>query len=149
MSFEERNTAVAIVTNLVVVALFVWRLSAMAGEGAFSGPDALAVWARAVLWLIAAAIGIGIGLTILFAILHRMLARGADTDGIVDERDRGIGHWGARVTLAVASAVFVGGLVALAAGWPALAALNLMLAGFAAGDMAGNLVKAVLYRRWG
>ena len=147
MGYEERNTLVAIFVNVSVVAGFVWLILSMQGEGAFAGSDGLTVWARTVLWIIPASIVATIVITIVFNIVFAIATREADVDTVVDERDRSISILGMRVTMVVASVGFIGALVMLAVGWPVFLALNLILAGFALGDLCGSLTRLFLYRR--
>lgn len=147
MSYEERNTLVAIFVNVGVVAGFVWLIVSMQGEGAFAGGDGLRVWARTVLWIIPVSIVATIVVTIIFNIVFAIATREMDPDTVVDERDRSISIMGMRVTMVVASVGFIGALGALAVGWPAFIALNIILAGFALGDLCGSLTRLVLYRR--
>jgi len=148
MTHQERNTYVAIFTNLFVMAYLILRLIRLDGEGAFAGPDALAVWAQTVLWIIPASVVLSIVLTIVFNILFAIATRDRHPDFVVDERDKKIGLRGMIVTGVVASGGFILALIALAFGSAAFLALNVTLFAFAAGDLAGNLAKLYLYR-WG
>lgn len=147
MSHEERNTLVAILVNLSMAGWMTWRIAAMQGAGRFDGPDGLAVWARTVLWVIPVGIVVTIAAVILFNIVFAIATRDENPSFVTDERDRLIGIQGMRVTLVVASAGFLGALVALALGTGAFAVLNAILASFAAGDLLGSLAKLRLYRR--
>jgi len=146
MSYQERNTLVAIFVNVSVMAGFAWLIWTRYGEGAFAEADGLAIWAQTVLWIIPASIVATIVVTIVFSIVFAIATREADADTVVDERDRSIGIKGMRVTMVVASAGFIGAMVALAVGWPAFAAFNIILAGFALGDLLGSATRLVLYR---
>ena len=147
MTYEERNNLVAILTNILVMGWLTARLLGMNGEGAFGGPDGLAVWAQTVLWVIPASVGVTIIATILFNILFAIATRDENPSFIIDERDRQIAIRGMVTTMIVASAGFIGALIALAFGWTALLALTVILYGFAAGDLIGSIVKLVLWRR--
>jgi hypothetical protein len=146
MSFSERSIVAELVTSLIVIALFTWLLVSRMEAGAFDGPEGLQAWARQVLWMIPVGIGTGIGVTLLLAMAHHASAREA-FDGLVDERDRLITLWGWKVTAITVSAGFIAALGALAWGLTPLFAMNLMLASFALGDVAGNLAKMLRYRR--
>lgn len=146
MSYEERNTVAAIVVNLCVVAFFAWLIMSMYGDGAFAGDEGLAVWARTVLWVIPASVVASIVVTILFNIVFSIATQDEDPDTTVDERDRSISIKGMRVTMIVASAGFIGALALLALGWSPLIGLNVILAGFALGDLGGSVTRMALYR---
>lgn len=146
MSFEERNTFTAILTDLLVIGLFVWQITIRTAAGAFDGPDGYAQWARLVLFMICASILASIVLTI--AIAFRLLRGEAMPPHLVNERDQLIRLRGAQVTLLLASAVFVGALIGLAFGVSLFLTLNLMLADFAVGTISGSLTKFALQRGW-
>ena len=87
MSYAEREALAGLITSLIVIGLFLWQLSGQQAAGAFDGPDALQLWARAVLVLIGWSIGIAIVVNVAFAILHPLLT-GEKSDDRRDERDR-------------------------------------------------------------
>jgi len=147
MTHEERNTYVAIFTNLFVMGYFIMRLIRLDGEGAFDAPDGLAVWAQTVLWIIPASIVMTIVLTIVFNILFAIATREESPSFVVDERDKMIGRRGMMATIFVASGGFILALIALAFGWTAFFALNVILFAFAGGDLFGSLFKLFFYRR--
>ena len=148
MNSAEREVWISFVGDLVVKGWFglkIWRLSA---EGAFSGDAGMILWGKTVLWMIPVAIGVQIGLTILFAIGRGMLSHGRLAPDLVDERDRMIRQRGLVTGYFVTSAFMLGGVAALAMGQGVVTGLNLMLAGLMLSDLASNLVKAGHYR-WG
>lgn len=148
MSFEERNTVTAILTDLLVIGLFVWQIITRAHAGAFDGPEGLMHWARLVLVMIGVSILASIALTILVSIAFRLFTGQEPPPPLVDERDRLIRLRGAQITLLLASAVFVGALIGLALGATLFLTLNLMLASFAAGQIGGSLTRFALQRGW-
>jgi len=148
MSFSERNIITELLSNAVILVLFIRTLTARHATGAFDGPDGMMIWARMVLWMIPAAIVAGIVVTLLFTAAHRLIT-GEPHDTLMDERDRLIAGLGWKVTMIVTATGFVACLGALAAGLAVFIVLNLMLASFAAGDTAGNLAKFFAYRRGG
>jgi len=147
MSYEERNTIVALFTNLSVMTLLTLRLLSLHQGGAFAGPAALELWAQNVLWIIPASIVAAIILSILFNIGFAIVTREKNPDFVVDERDKAFGIKAMQTTIVVASAGFIGALGALAMGWQALIAFNIILGAFALGDLSGNVLKLFLYRR--
>lgn len=146
MSFTERTLLAEIVTTLAVVALFVWLIADRHAAGAFDGPEGLQAWARQVLWMIPAGIALAIAVSVVMAILHRLIT-GEDPDDLTDERDRAIAAHGWKVTTIAASAGFIAALAALAFGASVFAALNGMLAAFALGDTVGNVARLIRHRR--
>ena len=148
MSFEERNTFTALLTDLLVVGLFVWQITTRHATGAFDGPDGYAVWARLVLIMIGVSILASIALTILITLAFRILRGEAMPPHLVDERDHLIRLRGTQVTLVLASAVFVAAIAALAYGAGLFLTLNLMLAAFALGSVGGSCTRFALQRGW-
>jgi len=147
MSYEGRNTVVALVTNLCVVTFFAWRLLALHRQGAFDGPSGLATWAQCVLWIIPASVGVSIVLAVLLPVLAALVWRDDASSFVVDERDKAFAIKAMSATIVVASAGFILALVVLAWGRSALLAFNIILAAFALGDLAGSLAKLYFYRR--
>lgn len=147
MTYEDRNNFVAIFNNLIVSGYFVWRIYGMYLEGAFEGPDGLAIWAQTVLWVIPISIVASIILTILFNIFFAIASRDHNPETVSDERDRQFGRRSIITAVIVASAGFILALVILALGWDVFYALNLILVGFVLADLLGSLVKFISYRR--
>ncbi len=148
MSFEERNTFTAILTDLLVIGLFVWQITARSAAGAFDGPDGFAAWGRLVLIMTGVGIIASIALTIAINIALRMMTGQRMPAHLVDERDQMIRLRGAQVTLLLASGIFLGGVALLAFGFGLMSALNVMLAAFAVGALSGSLAKFALQRGW-
>jgi hypothetical protein len=148
MSFEERNTFTAILTDLLVVGLFVWQITTRNAAGAFDGPDGFALWAKLVLIMIGVSILASIVLTLLITLAFRLIRGERMPPHLVDERDHLIRLRGTQVTLLLASAVFVGAIAALAFGASLFLTLNLMLAAFAVGTVGGSLTRVALQRGW-
>jgi hypothetical protein len=149
MSHEERNTWVAMATNLAVSLYVVLRLRALAAEGALAGDEGLQVMARTILWAIPVAIVLTIVLTILFNIVFAIATRDENPDFTVDERDRLFRARAMTVTLVVMSGGVIAAFAALAFGWSALVGFALIYAGCALGDFAGNALRLYTYRTGG
>jgi hypothetical protein len=147
MTHEERTSIVGLFTNLGVNGFFAWRLWSLHEEGAFAGPDGLARWAQNVLWIIPASIVVAIVLTIAFTIVFAIATRSENPSTVVDERDKAFRIRAMMTTMVVAGGGFILALVALAFGWEALIVFNLIFAAFALGDLSGNVLKLILYRR--
>ncbi|MFN4101264.1 MAG: hypothetical protein ACK4GT_15950 [Pararhodobacter sp.] len=105
MSFSERTIIAELVCSLLVIALFVWLIADSHARGVFEGPDGLTVWARQVLWMIPAGIGVSILLSVILAVLCHATTRAA-FENLVDERDRLITAFSWKVTLIMISAGF-------------------------------------------
>ena len=146
MTHEERNNIASIVAGILVNIYVIAKLSDMFAEGRFDGPDALMVWARAMLWVIPIGIGVVIICVILFSIVFAIAEGNGNPSFVVDERDKAIQVLGMRFTMVVVSIGFVGGIIALAIGIaPLLVFIGLFFA-FSAGDLIGNFAKLVRYR---
>ncbi len=146
MSHEERNVLTEILANVIIIGLFLWFLVAGHAAGRFDGPDGVQLWAILVLKLIGVSIVIGIVLAVVMAILWQVIS-GEGSELERDERDRAISGIGWKVQGIVTAIGIVGAIAALAWGQEVIAAMNLILAGCAIGDTAGNLAKLRAYRR--
>ncbi len=146
MSYGEREAMTGLITSLIVVALFLWHLSGQHGDGVFDGPEALQVWARMVLLLVAWSIGIAIVVSIGFHILYGMLT-GEKPDDRRDERDRDIERRALTWAWYLLSFGLLGVIIDLAMGATAFRAMNLVLALCAGSEIFNDGVKLWLYRR--
>lgn len=146
MDLEERNTIANIITTFIVLAVIGSKMWQMHLNGEFAGPDGVMIWARMVLWMIPACIVVIITVTILFNIAYSAMTGTEHATFLIDERDAAIGRRGMQVTMVVASIGFMLAIIAMALGWTAFAGLNIILIGFAAGDILGSLSKMAAYR---
>ena len=147
MPYEERNAWVALIANVLIVSWFGWKVWTMSADGAFDGPDGLALWARTVLWMIPVSIVATIILSILFSIGASIATRDTDPSFVSDERDKRFSARGMIATMVVVSAGLIGGLVLLAFGGSAFVALNLILFSFAFGAFVSEALRLYFYRR--
>jgi small-conductance mechanosensitive channel len=146
MSMGEREAATGLITTLIVLALFLWRLSSQHEAGLFVGPEALQTWARSVLVLVAWSIGIAIAVAIGFHVLYEILT-GEKTDDRRDERDRTIESRAVIWAWYLLSFGLLGVIIDLALGASAFRAMNLVLALCAGSEMFKDALKLWLYRR--
>lgn len=142
MSSQERNTVIAIITNLLVNGYVATRLFELFGSDALAGDDGPMVWARMVVWAIPASVALTVVLTILLTIA----SGGRESGPVVDERDRLFQLRGMSVTTVVVGIGFVGSIAALAWGWRPVTVFNLIYFSAAVGDLVGNTVRFVSYR---
>jgi hypothetical protein len=148
MPLKEREALTGLITTLIVVALFAWQLSGQHAAGLFTGPDALQVWARSALILIAWSIAIAIAVNIAFAILHNILT-GEKPDARKDERDRDIDRRVLSWASYLLSFGILGVIINLAFGASAFVTMNLVIALCAVSEIFKDGVKLWLYRRGG
>lgn len=146
MSIGEREAATGLITTLIVLALFVWRLSGQHAAGLFDGPEALQIWARSVLVMIAWSIGIAIAVAVGFHILYSILT-GEKTDDLRDERDRDIERRSLTWGWYLLSFGILGVIIDLAFGASAFRAMNLVLGLCLVSEMFRDIAKLFLYRR--
>ncbi|MFN4192084.1 MAG: hypothetical protein ACK4FR_04015 [Tabrizicola sp.] len=146
MSYGEREALSGLVTSLIVIGLFLLRLSGQQAAGAFAGPDGLQLWARSVLVLIGWAIGIAIAVAILSAVLHGILT-GEKSDDRRDERDRDIDRRALTWAWYLLSFGLLGIIIGLAFGESAFWAMNMVLALCLGSETFKDAVKVILYRR--
>lgn len=145
MPLGQREALCGLLTTLIVTILFLWRLSGQQAEGLFDGPQALQVWARSVLWLVAISIGIAIAVFVGAAIAQGILT-GERPDDRRDERDRDIDRRSLTLAWYLLSFGILGVIVDLALGASAFRAMNLVLALCLGSEMCRDAVKLWLYR---
>lgn len=146
MPYGEREAATGLITTLICIALFLWRLSGQHAEGLFDQPDALQVWARSVLVLVAWSIGIAIVVSIGFHILYEMVT-GEKTDDRRDERDRDIERRALTWAWYLLSFGLLAVIIDLALGASAFRAMNLILVLTGTAEGFKDALKLLLYRR--
>lgn len=142
MSSQERASIVGIITCLLLNAYVIIRLVQLFGAGALSGENATMVWARAIVWVLPAAIV----LTIVLNWVLTMASEDRYQRNMVDERDRQFQLRGLYITLITMGIGFMTMIVVLATGWTAVAGLTLLYASCALGDLLGNAVRLGSYR---
>lgn len=146
MSMGEREAAMGLITMLVVLALFLWRMAGYAEAGLFDGPDALQTWARSVLVLVAWSIGIAIVVAIGFHVLYAIIT-GEKPDDRRDERDRDIERRALNWAWYLLSFGLLGVIVDVALGASGFRAMNLVLALCMLSEFFKDGLKLWLYRR--
>lgn len=146
MSMGEREAAMGLITMLIVLVLFLWRISGQAEAGMFDGPDALQTWARSVLVLVAWSIGIAILVAIGFHILYAVLT-GEKPDERRDERDRDIERRALTWAWYLLSFGLLGVIIDVALGASGFKAMNLVLALCMLSEFFKDGLKLWLYRR--
>ena len=146
MPYGERETLCSLITTLIVTMLFLWRLSGQHEAGLFASPEALQIWARSVLILVAWSIGIAIAVAIGFHVGHTVLT-GEKSDDRRDERDHLIDRRALTFAWYLLSFGILGVIIALALGTSAFLAMNLILGLCATSEICKDSVKLWLYRR--
>ena len=146
MPLAEREALTGLITMLLVMALFIWRLSGQQDAGLFDGPDALQIWARSVLLLIGVSIAIAIVVSIVFHIAYTVLT-GEKPDERRDERDHHIARRALTWAWYILSFGLMGVIVDLALGASAFRAMNLVLALCAGSELFKDAFTIWLYRR--
>ena len=142
MSHQERASVVAIAIGLLLNGYVSVRLWQLFETGALSGENAPMVWARAIVWVVPAAIVLTIVSNIIFAILTKGRTQKTNTD----ERDHLYRSRGMCVTLVIFALGFIAMLFGLAAGWPVVTGLTLVYASAALGDLLGQCTRLASYR---
>jgi hypothetical protein len=146
MSYEERNALAGLISTLIVSLLFGMQLWQDYLSGEFIGPDGLKTWAQTIVWMVPTSIIICITTIIAVNVIYSIVTSSPNLNSVADERDAAIGKRGMQVTLVVVSIGFVAAIIILSTGGSALTGLTIILAGFVAGDMSGNLAKLAAYR---
>lgn len=146
MPLGEREALTGLITTMIVVVLFVWRLSGQHAAGLFDGPEALQTWARSVLVLIAISIGIAIAVTVFVHVLHTILTGEKPVDQR-DERDREIERSALTWAWYLLSFGILGVIIDLALGASALRAMTLILGLSLLSETFKDALKLWRYRR--
>ena len=146
MSHEERNNIASIIAGLLVNIYVINKLSNLFADGSLDGPDALMVWARAMLWAIPVGVIVVIICVILFSIVFAIATGEENPSFVVDERDEAIKILGLRFNMVIISVAFIGGMIGLALGYAPLYVFIGMFFGFSIGDLIGNFAKLIRYR---
>lgn len=146
MSHEERNNIASIIAGVLVNIYVINKLMELFADGRLNGPDALMVWARAMLWAIPVGIVVVIVCLILFSIVFAIATADGNPSFVVDERDEAIKILGLRFHMVILTIAFIGGMIALAVGYAPLYVFIGMFFGFSLGDLIGNFAKLIRYR---
>ena len=142
MSHQERASIVGLISGVLLNTYVVVRLWGLFADDALTGEDAPMLWARAIVWVIPAAIAISAGASLVFA----MAARGDKRHSVVDERDHLFQYRGLGVLVTATAVGFMGMIISLALGVPVVIALTIMYGAVAIGDVVGNIVRIASYR---
>lgn len=145
MPVGQREALSGLVTTIIVSVLFLWRLAAQHEAGVFTGPDALQIWARSVLVLIAISIGVAIAVTIVTHVAEAALT-GEKPDDRRDERDRDIERRALTFSWYLLSVGILGVIIDLALGASAFRAMNLILGLCMGSEMFKDALKLWFYR---
>ena len=146
MPSEERNTWASLAASLMVNLYFLRRILAMFSDGTSTAPDAMQLWARTVIWVVPISIVATVTLIVVASVVHTALSGEKQAVFLKDERDGKFELWGMGAMMLLVVLGFLAALSALALGYSGFIAFNLIYAGFALGDIAGNLVRLGLYR---
>ena len=147
MTFQEKRLFAAIVSTVLVFGIYYWVIYGMHATGQLEGPEGLILLGQSVLVTIVCAIVVNIALTILFNIFFAIRDREENPSFIVDERDRLIEGRGVRFNSYVTGGGFVAAMAVLALGGPMVLAINLIVLGYALGDLTSNLLMISIYRK--
>lgn len=147
MTYQDRNNFVSIIVGLITTGYVIFKLLEMNAEGRFDGADAVNIWARMVIWVIPLAIVATIVGTILFNIGYVIVTGNKKPSFLVDERDKLFDRRGIVAVVLFSGGGFMLSIVALAFGWSALRAFNILYFSMALGSMSADLVKFFSYRR--
>lgn len=142
MSPQERASVVGLFTGLLLNTYVLVRLWQLFSGDELSGIDGPMIWARAIVWVIPAAIAISVVSHVVFTVA----GRSSEQRNIVDERDQLFQFRGTGVLIISVAIGFMGMIIALALGVPAVIGLTIMYASVAIGDIIGNAVRIASYR---
>jgi heme/copper-type cytochrome/quinol oxidase subunit 2 len=148
MPLGEREALTGFVTMLIVIGMVLWVLTGQHVAGRFDGPDALQLWARMVLKLIAVSLAIAVGINILVHVVYRVVT-GEKPHDQKDERDRELERTALTWSWYLLSFGILAVIVDLAMGASAFRAMNLIISLCAISELFKDALKLWLYRRGG
>lgn len=148
MSYQEKNNLVTLVSSLVVMGNYFWRMYGMWIGGELDGEAANAIMGQSVLWLILVSIIVNVVAHVIFAVVHAAMTGGSDSSYVVDERDRLIELRGLRIGYYILGAGFVTSMIVLAMGYASILVFILIVFSFTVAGIAENLTRIAMYR-WG
>lgn len=145
MSDQERKLIIAIVSTLLVSALYCLKMFELYQQGLFSGADATVLVGKSILALILANVLVNIVVAIVANIVFSLASKTCESP-VSDERDKLIELKGMQVSYAVFGAGLLLSMGVLALGWASFIVFNLIILSITIGEVVGNLTKIHQYR---
>jgi len=147
MTHKEKNSIVALISGVIVFAIYAYFTRQMYQAGLFEGAGAGVQIGRSVLWLIAGGIVVHMVAMIVFNIVHAIITKEAKPSFVIDERDRMIELRSLRVAYYIIGAGFVASMIALTLEQTYFVTFNIMIFSFFAASVVEGLMQLLLYRR--
>ena len=147
MSYQEKRRIASIISSVLVFGVYFAIVIQMHQEGRFAGANATSLLGKSILLLIVGAIITNIVVTILFNIVSAIAEGESNPSFVVDERDKLIELKGMRISEWVTGFGFALSMGLLALGQSALLVFNVIVCGFALGDVVGSVAMLRIHRR--
>lgn len=147
MTYLQKNAVVSFFTILSIYTVYAFVMLPRYAAGRYDSPEALSDIGIAVLVILGATIVVQIVGSIVFNIIHAIITNDPSPTYVVDERDKAIELKGVQVSFYVAGGGVMLAMIALALGVHLFWVFNLILFGFAIGDLVGSTLMLTLYQR--
>ena len=149
MSFQQKNITVSLANFILILGFYLVRVFQMVQDGSFNSANVFRLWGIVIALAVIVTIFATILTHILSAIIHaiRTGEEKPDIEDIEDERDQLIDLRGTRVTYFVTS---IGGFLSMLTfvlGQPPLVMFSLLIFFGVLGQILGDILRLVLYRR--
>ncbi len=149
MSLFEMSWPAQTIRSLAVYAWFLNRHLGLAASGAFDGPEGLRLLGWELLLFIMVSIAAGFAVVAIFSILASATGHGSVEMFGNDERSKYVESRGNALAFAITAFGFLAMVLTLWQGWGLLWAINLMVAGMVAADIAASSSMFIRYWRGG
>ncbi len=147
MPQQQKSIYASLFSTVLIFTIYFWYMAEMHGQGAFDGENAYALIGQSVLWLMVGGIVVNIIAHIAINIIYAIITNEANSNPVVDERDKLIELRALRVAYYVFGAGFVLSMISLALGQPPFIAFIIIIFSCAIASLSEGFVQLFLYRR--
>ena len=148
MSYQEKNIAVYLASQLLILIYYLFSLFQMQQSGGLASPKVFSLWAIVIVASIIVNIISSILTNILLSIVHAIKTRSEQVEKFIeDERDQLIGLKGNKISYIAFSIGVLVSMLAFAFGQPPLVMFCLLIASSLLAEIIGDLWQLYLYRK--
>ena len=148
MSYQEKNIAVYLASQLLILIYYLFSLFQMQQSGGLVSPKVFSLWAIVIVASIIVNIISSILTNILLSIVHAIKTRSEQVEKFIeDERDQLIGLKGNKISYIAFSIGVLVSMLAFAFGQPPLVMFCLLIASSLLAEIIGDLWQLYLYRK--
>ena len=148
MSYQEKNIAVYLASQLLILIYYLFSLFQMQQSGGLVSTKVFSLWAIVIVASIIVNIISSILTNILLSIVHAIKTRSEQVEKFIeDERDQLIGLKGNKISYIAFSIGVLVSMLAFAFGQPPLVMFCLLIASSLLAEIIGDLSQLYLYRK--